>query len=121
YSGMTGSSTKGLLRGGEDLDALLRRHSQVVRVLAGHVHRPITAGFGGTIAISGPTTCYPFGLDTGPERILSVVHEPPAIAVHLWLQDASPAGPGMVSHVLPIGDWGAPIPLYKDGVVIPAT
>lgn len=120
YSGMTGSSAKGLRRGGRELDALLRRHPQVVRLLAGHVHRPITAAFGGTIAIAGPTTCYPFGLDTGPERILSVVHEPPGIGVHLWLPDASPVGPDLVSHVLPIGEWGAPIPLYKDGVVISA-
>ena len=76
-SGMTGSSAKGLRQGGLELDAILRRHPQVVRVLAGHVHRPITAAFGGTIAFAGPTTCYPFGLDTGPERLLNVTHEPP--------------------------------------------
>ncbi len=121
YSGMTGSSAKGLVRGGAELDVLLRRHGQVVCVLAGHVHRSISTKFGGTIAISGPTTCYPFGLDTGPERLLNISHEPPAIAVHLWLPDATPAGPGLVSHTLPIGDWAPPITLLKAGVRVLAT
>jgi Icc protein len=118
YSGMTGSSAKGLVRGGSELDELLRRHSQVVRVLAGHVHRPITAAFGGTIAIAGPTTCYPFGLDTGPERLLNIVHEPPSIGVHLWLDEASPSGADLVSHVVPVGDWDEPITLLKNGVSV---
>ncbi len=116
YTGMTGTSAKGLVQGGGELDQLLRRHDQVVRVLAGHVHRPITTSFGGTIASAGPTTCYPFGLDMGPERVLNVVHEPPAIAVHLWLEDATPAGADLVSHVQPVGDWDAPITLLREGV-----
>jgi len=96
----------------------LRRHPQVVRVLAGHVHRPITAAFGGTIAFAGPTTCYPFGLDTGPERLLNVTHEPPAVAVHLWLEDAAPAGADLVTHILPIGEWAPPMTLLKAGVKV---
>ena len=116
YSGMTGSSAKGLVRGGAELDELLRGHGQVVRILAGHVHRAITAEYGCSIAISGPTTCYPFGLDMGPERLLNISHEPPAIAVHLWLPDATPAGPGLISHTLPIGEWAEPITLLKAGV-----
>ena len=114
-SGMTGSTSRGLIRGGDELDTLLRKHNQVIRILAGHVHRPIIAAFGGTIAMAGPTTCYPFGLDTGPENELNVVHEPPAIGVHLWLEDASPSGAGLVSHVLPVGDWDEPITLLRNG------
>ncbi|MFP6745970.1 MAG: phosphodiesterase [Alphaproteobacteria bacterium] len=118
FSGMTGSSARGLLRGGGELDALLRRHSQVVRVLAGHAHRPMTTAFGGTIAYAGPTTCYPFDLYTGPERLLNITHEPPAIAVHLWLEDAAPAGAGLVTHTIPIGDWPPPLTLLKAGVKV---
>ncbi len=121
YSGMTGTSAKGLLHGGDELAALLAKHPQVIRVLAGHVHRPMTASFGGTIAFAGPTTCYPFGLDTGEERVLSITHEPPAVAVHLWLDDASPNGAGLITHVQPIGQWAAPIELLRDGKrVLPA-
>lgn len=121
YTGMTGTTAKGLRRGGAELAGLLTRHPQVVRVLCGHVHRPITARFGGTIAFAGPTTCYPFGLDTGPDRVLNVVHEPPSIAVHLWLPDASPEGADLVSHIQAIGDWAAPITLLKDGIRVLAT
>lgn len=115
YSGMTGTTAKGLKRGGPELARLLRGHPQVVRVLAGHVHRPIMARFGGAPTFAGPTTCYPFGLDTGPDRVLNVTHEPPGIAIHLWLQDATPEGPDLVSHVVPIGDWGPPIRLLQAG------
>ena len=118
YSGMTGSSSKGLRHGGAELDALFRRHGQVVRVLAGHVHRPITASFGGTIAFAGPTTCYPFDLYTGPDRLLNISNEPPAIAVHLWLEDAAPSGPGLVSHTMPVGDWLPPLTLLRAGVKV---
>ena len=116
YTGMTGTSAKGLRDGGAELAQLLRRNPQVVRVLAGHVHRPITTSFGGTIAFACPTTCYPFGLDMGSERVLNVTQEPPGFAVHCWLEDATPEGPGLVSHVVPVGDWGPDITLLRDGV-----
>ena len=115
YSGMTGTSAKGLVQGGEALASLMRDNPQVVAILAGHVHRPITTRFGGTVAFTGPTTCYPFGLDTGPQQVLNVTHEPPAIAVHLWLHDAVPSGAGLVSHVLPLGEWAPPVTLLKEG------
>lgn len=114
-SGMTGASRQGLARGGAELASLLRRHPQVIRLIAGHVHRPITTLFGDTIASTAPTTCYPFGLDMGSDRVLRMTGEPPAFAVHVWLDDAGPEGPGLVSHIVPIGDWPEPIVLKKDG------
>jgi hypothetical protein len=112
---LTVGSAKGLLRGGTELSEVLSRHDQVVRILAGHVHRPITAPFAGTIGFAGPTTCYPFGIDIGPEQVLNIVHEPPGIAVHLWMPDAKPDGPGLVTHVQPLGDWAPPMTLLRDG------
>lgn len=114
-SGMTGASSQGLLRGGPELAALLRRHPQVIRLIAGHVHRPITTLFAGTMASTAPTTCYSFGLDMGPEQVLCMTGEPPAFAVHVWLDEAGPEGAGLVSHIVPIGDWEAPIVLKKGG------
>lgn len=114
-TGMTGASRQGLVRGGPQLAALIRRHPQVIRLIAGHIHRPITTQFAGIVASTAPTTCYPFGLDMGPERILSMTGEPPAFAVHAWLDEAGPEGPGLVSHIVPIGDWVEPIMLKKDG------
>jgi len=118
YSGMTGSSSEGLIEGGPELDDLLRRHPQVTRVLAGHAHRAFTTQFGGTIAFVAPTTAFPFGLDTGPDRVLNIVNEPPGIAVHLWLENATPSGPELVSHVLPIGEWDPPITIMQNGEMV---
>lgn len=114
-SAMTGASVQGLLRGGAELSAVLRRHPQVQRVIAGHIHRPITTAFGGTVAFAAPTTCYPFGLDMGPERLLRMTGEPPAIAVHVWVEDGGHEGPSLITHVVPIGEWGEPVTLLKAG------
>lgn len=115
YSGMTGSSSDGLLEGGQKLDYLIRQHPQVKRVIAGHAHRAFTTNFGGTTAFVAPTTAFPFGLDTGQENTLNIVNEPGGIAVHLWLENATPAGPDLISHVLPVGEWGPGITIMKDG------
>ena len=56
-----------------------------------------------------------FGMDMGSERVLNIVHEPPAFAVHAWLPDATPDGAGLITHVLPVGDWDAPITLLRNG------
>ena len=121
-SGMSGSTSNGLVEGGSAFAAILRRHSQVVRVIAGHAHRPFTCAFGGTIGYAAPTTCYPFALEMGPEKILSIIDEPPAISVHLWMEDTGVGEPGLVTHTVPIGDWGKPTILLRDGKrVLPAT
>lgn len=114
-SGMTGSTADGLTEGGASFDALLRRHPQVERVIAGHSHRAFTTRFGGTIAFVAPATAFPFGLDTGPENVLNVVYEPPGIAVHLWLENATPAGSGLVSHAVSVGDWDPPFTILRNG------
>lgn len=114
-SAMTGTTSNGLVEGGAELSALLQRHSQVVRVIAGHAHRPFTCAFGGTIGYAAPTTCYPFALETGPERVLSITGEPPAFAVHIWMEDAGVGAPGLVTHTVPVGDWGEPITLLRNG------
>ena len=114
-SAMTGASSNGLIEGGAAFADLIGRYPHVVRVIAGHVHRPITCAFGGTIGYAAPTTCYPFALETGPERVLSIIGEPPAIAVHIWVPATGAGAPGLVTHTVPIGDWGMPLTLLRDG------
>jgi 3',5'-cyclic AMP phosphodiesterase CpdA len=114
-TGMTGASSIGLVSGGRELDALLRRHPQVQRIIVGHNHRAMTAGFGGTIGYAAPSVSYPFALEMGPERLLSIAGEPPGFAVHIWGDDAGIGTPGLVTHTVPLGDWPAPIPLLKAG------
>ena len=114
-SGMTGSTSNGLINGGSLFSAVLKRHKQVVRVIAGHAHRPFTCSFGNTIGYAAPTTCYPFALEMGPQNILSIIDEPPAISVHVWMEDTGVGEPGLVTHTLPIGEWGEPLVLLRNG------
>lgn len=112
---MTGGSSVGLLAGGAELDALLRRHQNVLRVIAGHNHRPMTVGFGGTIGYAAPPVSYPFALEMGAERLLSLTAEPPGFAVHVFADDAGVGVPGLITHTVPFGDWPGPIPLLRAG------
>lgn len=50
------------LENGEELAGVLARHGNVARVLAGHVHRPITAAFAGSFLAIAPSTYLQSGL-----------------------------------------------------------
>jgi len=82
-----------------DLATVIERHPQIVRVICGHVHRPITTGFAGTIAMTCPSTWVrlTFG---NPPPASPVIAGPPGLALHLV-----DAGGGTLSHLIPIGEY----------------
>ncbi len=92
--------------------ALLARHRNVERVICGHVHRAMTVRFGGTIASTAPSMSYQFALDRRDGAPLSYAFEPPGFHLHVWSE-----GVGLVTHLVPIGDYET-IPFLKDGKVI---
>jgi 3',5'-cyclic AMP phosphodiesterase CpdA len=96
------------LEGKEELAAVIRRHPQVERLVCGHVHRPMTRRFAGTVATTCPATAHQIALELPPTERLSVVMEPPACMLHLWLG----AEAGLVSHVSVIGDERPPFTLF---------
>jgi 3',5'-cyclic AMP phosphodiesterase CpdA len=96
------------LTGGDRLADVIRRHPQVERVLCGHVHRPMTRRFAGTVASTSPATAHQIALALAPARHLAVVMEPPACMLHLWLGGDA----GLVSHLSVIGDERPPLTLY---------
>jgi len=96
------------LEGKEALAAVIRRHPQVERIACGHVHRPMTRRFAGTVATTCPATAHQIALELRPAERLSVVMEPPACTLHLWLG----ADAGLVSHVSVIGDERPPFTLF---------
>jgi len=96
------------LEGGEELARVIQHHSQVERVLCGHVHRPMTRRFAGTVASTSPATAHQLALDLAPSRRLAVVMEPPACMLHQWLG----ADAGLVSHVSVIGGERPPFTVY---------
>jgi Icc protein len=84
---------------------LLARHRQVKAIVAGHVHRAITASSGDRPVFVCPSSYMQLALDFSPDARLAIVREPPAIGVHVAV------GGTLVSHVQPIGDFGPPMPV----------
>jgi 3',5'-cyclic-AMP phosphodiesterase len=106
-TGMQAMDAMGL-EGKDDLAGVVRRHPQVERVVCGHVHRPMTRRFAGTVATTCPATAHQLALDLPPARRLAVVMEPPACLLHLWLE----AEASLVSHVSVIGDERPPFTVF---------
>lgn len=78
---------------------LLRRNPHVLRVIAGHAHRSANATLGGCGVFICPGVHLQLDLDLagGP---LAVIREPPGIALHVYRDGA------LVTHVVPVGDFG---------------
>ena len=87
------------------LDALVRRHPNVERIVCGHVHRAITARFGGTIVWCAPSTAHQVALQLKPDGRDALVMEPPAYGLHLWRADL-----GLVTHCMAVDQGGGPQP-----------
>jgi Icc protein len=81
------------------LGEILNRHSQVQRVVAGHVHRAITAELGGRAVVSVPST-YVQGLLDFRATQLELSADPPGFAIHALVDGR------LVSHIQPV--QGAP-------------
>jgi 3',5'-cyclic AMP phosphodiesterase CpdA len=96
----------------DGLADVLRRHPHVERVIAGHLHRPITCRFGGTVASVCPSPAHQVALDLSTEAPDHFVMEPPAF--HLHVQTDS----GLVTHTAYIGDFAGPYPFREDGKLI---
>jgi 3',5'-cyclic AMP phosphodiesterase CpdA len=67
--------------GREGLAELLGRHPQVLRIIAGHVHRTIVAELAGRAAVTVPSTYLQGELRFTPDD-LAMVNDPPGFAVH---------------------------------------
>lgn len=85
------------LRHAERQAAVIERHRQVVAVICGHVHRPITTVIGSAAVSIAPSTGAQVSLelDGSPHLYLD---DTPAMALHDW------DGARLRSHVVQIGD-----------------
>ena len=87
------------LRDPEAFEGLIARHSNVERVLAGHLHMAITRRCGGTVLMTAPGTRHTWLPDLGQPERLSVRLQFPACLLHSWTPEA-----GLVSFTSVIGD-----------------
>lgn len=86
-----------------DEAAVIARHPQVERVIAGHYHRAFEARFAGTIASVCPSTAQQLMLMLGADAPMRITFEPPGYLLHRW------DGRTLVTHHGVIGEfpnWG---------------
>ncbi len=82
----------------DGLEAVVRRHPQVVRLTCGHIHRPITTGFGGTAATVCPGVGMQIPMDLRPDAPSGFVEGPPGLLMHC-LAEGWGDPPVLVTHV----------------------
>jgi Icc protein len=95
------------LAGSDAEEAILRKHPHVERVICGHLHRNIVRRFGGSLASTVTSTAHALELDLRSPGRLAVLQEPPACALHLWIDNA------LVTHTSLIGDFGPAYVIYE--------
>jgi 3',5'-cyclic-AMP phosphodiesterase len=77
------------------LGRVIDAHPQVRRIVAGHLHRTVSAELGGRNVLVVPSTYVQAQLEFGAEEI-QLSAEPSGFAVHAWLDGE------LVSHVQPV-------------------
>ena len=86
------------------LDDALRGQTQVVGLLAGHLHRAVSMSFAGHRLTVAPSVAPQVALEldpisaSRPDRRPLIVEENPGYALHLWGDD------GLISHFGSVGD-----------------
>ena len=70
------------MRGAAAFAAVIARHRQVLRVVCGHVHRSMSALWGGTLCTTCPSTAHQFALDLGAGMPARWTSEPPGFQLN---------------------------------------
>jgi len=96
------------LRDADKFAAVIARHPQVERIIAGHLHRSIQCRVGGTVATTCPSPAHQIALDLHPGAELGFAMEPPAYQLHVWYE-----GTGLVTHTITIGSFPGPYPFRE--------
>jgi Icc protein len=111
-TGIAHMDALGLLEGAAELEAIVRRHPHIERVLCGHLHRPIQVRFGDTLASTCPSPAHQVALDLRADGPDCFIMEPPGYQLHAW------RGGRLVTHTVVLGDWAGPYRFREGGVLI---
>jgi 3',5'-cyclic-AMP phosphodiesterase len=93
---------------------VVQKHKQVVRLIAGHIHRPIFTSWAGTTLSVTPSTAPQVALDlrpinSTPDGRDMIIAEPPAYALHEWTD-------GMLLSHLGYANAGPVLARYNDAM-----
>lgn len=95
------------------LEAVLRRHPQVLAFTCGHVHRAVTTTFAGIAATIAPAPAHAVSLALDPAAPPTFHMEPPSLSLHLFTSG------NLVTHRSFIGSFPGPYPFFgPDGRAI---
>lgn len=97
------------LEGAERFGEVVARNPQIMRVLCGHLHRPIQALWRGTLVSTAPSTAHQVVLDLRHEAPAEFNFEPPACQLHVWSGKQE-----LISHTSYIGSFAGPYPFFSD-------
>jgi Icc protein len=115
-TGISHMDRQNLHNAGELAD-LVRRHSRVQLIAAGHVHRAVLTLFAGVPATICPAPNHAVDLDLAELREPSFKVEPPAFHLHTWFPGEGFGN--LVTHQVPIGEFDGPHPFFgPDGKLL---
>lgn len=80
--------------GRDALEVIVRGHTNIERIVCGHLHRAVQARFGGTIVSVCPSTAFTYGMQLAPGSRFKPSPEPPGYQIHHW------TGGRLVTHTL---------------------
>jgi 3',5'-cyclic-AMP phosphodiesterase len=89
------------LKGSELVEAVVRRHPQVIKILSGHVHRLIQSNWGSCSLWVCPSTSVSIAADLDPNHDPAETAEAPTFSLHAH------TGRSIVSHLVPVGSPAA--------------
>ena len=90
---------------GYALEEVVRSHSNVVRVMAGHVHRAITAAFAGSVLTVAPSTYRQSHLLMSSDGPPGVLTEPTGFLLHVLDGKSCVKHTVQVSHAAAVEAW----------------
>lgn len=99
-TGIKSMDAMGLLEGRDEFQRIVAQHSNVERILCGHLHRTIVCQVAGTIACTCPSVSHQIVLDLTENGRLAACFEPPGYLLH-WVRPGA-----TVTHSAVIGEYG---------------
>tara|TARA_A100001037_G_scaffold300001_1_gene326691 strand:+ start:76 stop:882 length:807 start_codon:yes stop_codon:yes gene_type:complete len=103
-SGMSAMDRHGFDAGGAEMGAIVERYRNIERIVCGHLHRPITARWHGTVLSVAPSTAHQMGLNMLEGGRQQVIMEPPACQLHIWGEET-----GLISHTSYTSEYEVPL------------